>query len=179
MFFCGSSLWTQFWKAATSTYGQKVNFGAVFVARRRPKSAPVAPFPTRMLLGRGKKCRLKKMQKMNAKKAPYPEGTRPQSSPKPPPNLAALAVRTSRLPPAASGKASIRTGGGLGGALSREARHPLSSNISAPGPKAPEACLVLVVGLSACSSLNSSLHSPLRTHSLHALLCTLLCTLLC
>ena len=40
--------------------------------------------------------------------------------------------------------------------LAREAREGQGPNISAPGPKAPEACWMFEVGLSACSSLNSS-----------------------
>ena len=51
------------------------------------------------------KCLQKNVKKLMPQKRLRPQSsveTRPQSSPKPPPNLAALAVRTSRLPAAAS-----------------------------------------------------------------------------
>ena len=74
-----------------------------------PKSVPKMPsvlnLAPNVTLREPKNAFRKNVKKLMPQKRLRPQSaveTRPQSSPKPPPNLAALALRTSRLPAAAS-----------------------------------------------------------------------------
>ena len=93
-------------KKHSKKYGKSSKMVPEWIPKSVPKLPSVSNLAPKVTLREPKSAFRKNVKKLMPQKRLRPQnpvGTRPQSSPKPPPNLAALAVGTSRLPAAASG----------------------------------------------------------------------------